>query len=197
MPIPARTCVPRGLIRRGAARRDPEVPLRSAVPAMRPHAAGRGQLFSRQLPFSLKPRMESCRAAHSRRSPPRPCPAEPLRHRSAPPGLPRAGSSRCCYERQGGVCPSSRAKFCAAASAGIPPCASAPRICSARLLSAAVGRCPPRPPAAPRCQLCGHPTPLPSRGMGVTGKFVTALTRAWCRALLLLSGGGRAGGGCR
>lgn len=36
----------------GAARRDPELPLRSAVPAMRPHAAGPGQLFSRQLPLS-------------------------------------------------------------------------------------------------------------------------------------------------
>lgn len=53
LPIPARTCVPRGLIRRSAARRDPEVPRRSAVPAVLPHAAGRGQLFSRQLPLSV------------------------------------------------------------------------------------------------------------------------------------------------
>lgn len=71
-----------------------------------------------------------------------------------------------------------------AASAGIPPCASAPRIYNARLLSAAVGRCPPQLPAAS----CGDTRPPYSLRDGGHGKFVTALTRAWCRALLLLSG---------
>lgn len=122
----------------------------------------------------------------------RPVPAPPSRSRTAPhrPGCPAPGAAGVAKRdkeesvRAGGF-PSSDAKFCAAASAGIPPCASAPRICNARLLSAAVERCPPQPPAAS----CGdtRPPPPPPRD-GVTGKFVTALTRAWCRALLLLSG---------
>lgn len=164
MPIAAHTCVPRGLIRRSAARPGAATEVRSAGDAAA-RSGARAAVFETTSSFKLKPRMESCRAALSRRSPPRPCPAEPLRHRTAPPGLPRAGSSRCCYERQGGVCPRSRAKFCA-----LPALASR----RAHLLRASTARvCSPPPwdgaPRSPPLPAVGTPDPPTPSGMGVTG----------------------------
>lgn len=87
---------------------------------------------------------------------------------------------------------SERAAFPAPTRSFVPLPALASR--RAHLLRASATRvCSPPPwngaPRSPPLPAVGTPDPPhPPPRDGVTGKFVTALTRAWCRALLLLSG---------